>query len=678
MAIFRVCSTMNSKSMEAKSRVGRYGCWLVLLVFFIIIGDIKAQDVQDVLENIAHQNSQERILSISFYYEKNILGKVSKSSDSIDALLAVCYRIAERDNDREFKDYLDFYKKTNSIMLIPDDNMAWRETEILNIWRKILAEYQSVGDERFMAITHSYIGFTFFKLNEYAKSIEESLIADEKFREYGYSRFPEMAKYLHNMALIFYFFRQYEKVAELMEISAQLPPYDSNRHIQLYNTLGSAYLQLGQYDKAEKAFIKTKETATTYKDSFWIAFASRGMAKVFLEIDKYSEALHLYESTFRFMEQYRDINKREYYEHILGMAKSHIYLNNFTKAKQCLDSINYQPVSNVKEQMFMFGVSYQDINYWLTFYDAHHCYYYALKNYEKAYYYSDSLYSIKHKIDSTFNGLEVQAAQNRIEAQDKQYENDKKEVTIRNKNKLMLLIGTLLGVIIIGLVLLYRKNRQIHKQNKTIGIQLNEITKTLEQKQVLLSELQHRVKNNLQHVISILEIQKESVDFNNIDELIRGNQNRVHSMALLHKKLNVTDSVNDVDLKKYIAELAELVKDSYDNHQKKITLNITCSIESISIEKALPIGLIIVELVSNSMKHAFKKLSIGVINIEISGDELSQTNKIYYFDNGSGFDFNKKRDKGLGMEIIKGLIDQLDGIATAKNDKGFELSIVFK
>ncbi len=294
----------------------------------------------------------------------------------------------------------------------------------------------------------------------------------------------------------------------------------------------------------------------------------------------------------------------------------------------------------------------------------------SLRNFDSAYYYYRKFHKDFIKYTNKKETVEIKNITEK-------YQNDKKEATIKNKNRQMLLIGILLGVIIIGLVLLYRKNRQIHKQNKTIGIQLNEITKTLEQKQVLLSELQHRVKNNLQHVISILEIQKESVDFNNIDELIRGNQNRVHSMALLHKKLNVADNVNDVDLQKYIAELAELVKDSYDNHQKKITLNITCSIENISIEKALPIGLIIVELVSNSMKHAFHKRSIGIINIEIYWDVLIEKNKLYFTDNGVGFDFDKTNEKGLGMEIIKGLIDQLDGMANAKNDNGFELTIVF-
>lgn len=190
--------------------------------------------------------------------------------------------------------------------------------------------------------------------------------------------------------------------------------------------------------------------------------------------------------------------------------------------------------------------------------------------------------------------------------------------------------------------------------------------------------MQHRVKNNLQHVISILEIQKESVDFNNIDELIRGNQNRIHSMALLHKKLNISDNVNDVDFKQYVTELSELVIESYNNQKRNVKLNIKCELEEISIEKALPIGLIITELLSNSMKHAFKNRRIGIINLELTVDEQTKTNQFYYADNGDGFDFNKTSEKGLGQEIIKGLIDQLNGKYEAKNSNGFELIVQFK
>lgn len=289
---------------------------------------------------------------------------------------------------------------------------------------------------------------------------------------------------------------------------------------------------------------------------------------------------------------------------------------------------------------------------------------------DSAYHYLQLAYDDREKAHN-------EAELSTTKALEEQYQNAKKEATIKSKNQQMFFIISLLGVIAFTSVMLYRKNRQINSQNKIIGEQLMDLSKTLEQKQVLLSELQHRVKNNLQHVISILEIQKESVDFNNIDELIRGNQNRIHSMALLHRKLNFSENVNDVDLKRYITELSELVKDSYSNHKKQIILNVRCGVEMISVEKALPLGFIITELVSNSMKHAFKKQNTGIINIEISRDEISAQNQLYYADNGVGFDFNKSSAKGLGREIIKGLIDQLDGIVKTKNDNGFELTLSF-
>jgi two-component sensor histidine kinase len=259
------------------------------------------------------------------------------------------------------------------------------------------------------------------------------------------------------------------------------------------------------------------------------------------------------------------------------------------------------------------------------------------------------------------------------------YENNKKEAVIQSKNQQMIFIISILAVIALSTLILIRKNKKINTQNKIISKQLEELMRTLEQKQVLLSELQHRVKNNLQHVISILEIQKESVDFNNIEELIRSNQNRIHSMALLHEKLNISDSLNDVDLRKYISELAELVKHSYDNRKKKINLEINCEVETLTIEKALPIGLITAELLSNSMKHAFKNRNTGTINIDIKKDELLQKIKFSYADSGHGFDFNVTNQKGLGLEIINGLIDQLGGtIEIAKTGKGFSLTIHFR
>ncbi|MDA0199475.1 MAG: tetratricopeptide repeat protein [Bacteroidetes bacterium] len=341
-----------------------------------------------------------------------------------------------------------------------------------------------------------------------------------------------------------------------------------------------------------------------------------------------------------------------YYNNI---AQTYLKMGNTNKALQYSDSSIVFKTSN--------------LSYNSSFFKIRSKIYEALGNKDSSY------YNLKQHVDcyQQWAGENEKVKTKKLE---EQYQNDKNEAIIRNKEQQLIFIGSLLAVIAVASVLIIIKNRQINEQNKVIRTQLAELSKTLEQKQVLLSEFQHRVKNNLQHVISILEIQKESADFNNIEELIRGNQNRIHSMALLHKKLSVTDNVNDVDLKIYISELAELVKDSYDNIKKKVSLHVKCEIETISIEKALPIGLIITELVSNSMKYAFEKQKIGIISIEITKNETG--NQIYYADNGVGFDFYKVNEKGLGLEIIKGLIDQLGGNVEAKRNNGFELTICFK
>jgi len=78
------------------------------------------------------------------------------------------------------------------------------------------------------------------------------------------------------------------------------------------------------------------------------------------------------------------------------------------------------------------------------------------------------------------------------------------------------------------------------------------------------------------------------------------------------------------------------------------------------------------------MKHAFNKRSVGIINIELTTNEATGNNQLYYSDNGEGFDFNATNEKGLGQEIIKGLIDQLNGTIEAKSHHGFELRVYFK
>ncbi|MBK7099220.1 MAG: hypothetical protein IPH58_13860 [Sphingobacteriales bacterium] len=347
---------------------------------------------------------------------------------------------------------------------------------------------------------------------------------------------------------------------------------------------------------------------------------------------------------------------------IMYVNISRIYMNNkqFTQAKKWIDSSavislkfdspNEEPVTLILKSQLYDSLGNKDSAF----------YYFKKFHYQK-------IVEIRNQENIAISQLTAG------------YENKKNEIVIKNKNKQITFIVALLGIIVGGSILLFRKNKKIHSQNKTINKQLEELIKTLEQKQVLLSELQHRVKNNLQHVISILEIQKESVDFNNIEELIRGNQNRIHSMALLHKKLNISESINDIEICRYINELSELVKHTYESPKRQINLKINCDAMTMTIEKALPIGLILVELISNSMKHAYKNKTTGAILISLTKNVASNYFRLYYSDDGSGFDFYQADTKGLGMEIARGLISQLDAKAESSyNSKGFVLTLLFQ
>lgn len=422
-----------------------------------------------------------------------------------------------------------------------------------------------------------------------------------------------------------------------------------------YNRKASFHRLKEQFDELLESANNALKYAEKYKNEEEIALAytllgvgKRGKMELDAAVEYYKKSIPYYrklENHTNHAIMYRNIARIYFYENKID--QSFLYLDS---AYLYYDRMNYF----YKEQLPLLKF---DLFYLINKKDS------AVE------------YLMKFHNDSFFSLAKRQS--NAVKEITEKYDNDKKEDTIKGKNQQLLLIGILLGVILIAAFLLIRQNRRIKSQNKVINKQLEELMKTVEQKQVLLSELQHRVKNNLQHVISILEIQKESVDFNNIDELIRGNQNRIHSMALLHKKLNVAENVNEIDLKRYVNELSELVKDSYYSFKKNIQLDIQCEIENLSIEKALPLGLIIVELESNSIKHAFKKRASGMIHIEITKDPISQQKRLYYADNGNGFDFNRTDSKGLGLEIIKGLIDQLDGTVESNDRNGFELTILF-
>ena len=202
------------------------------------------------------------------------------------------------------------------------------------------------------------------------------------------------------------------------------------------------------------------------------------------------------------------------------------------------------------------------------------------------------------------------------------------------------------------------------------------ILHSLNEKELLLREIHHRVKNNLEIISTLLTLQASQSKKNDINDLYRESQNRIQSIALIHENLYYSDDLAHINFEAYIKGLITDLFDSYGINSSKIKLNINIEEVTLGIETAIPCGLIINELVSNSLKHGFNDIETGLIKIELKKvDSINFALTIQ--DTGSPFPNNLDvfSTDSLGLELIKNLVDQLDAdLIFDKKDKEFKIN----
>ena len=224
------------------------------------------------------------------------------------------------------------------------------------------------------------------------------------------------------------------------------------------------------------------------------------------------------------------------------------------------------------------------------------------------------------------------------------------------------------------------KNVVLIHSDITYRKQMEESIKdSLGEKQKLLREIHHRVKNNLQIIISLLNLQSSYITDNEALKALKEGQDRVKSLALIHEKIYQSDELNDIEFKEYIKKLLEHLYFSYNINKEDIEINIKADDVLLDIDTAVPCGLIINELVTNSLKYAFEGRDKGVINISLQEVD-SNCYKLCVNDNGVGMpeNFDVYKSETLGMQLLTALVDQLDGKIELINTNGVNFTIYFK
>jgi PAS domain S-box-containing protein len=187
------------------------------------------------------------------------------------------------------------------------------------------------------------------------------------------------------------------------------------------------------------------------------------------------------------------------------------------------------------------------------------------------------------------------------------------------------------------------------------------LEKSLKEKDVLLKEIHHRVKNNLQVVSSLLNLQTNLIKDEDTIQIFKASQNRVRSMAILHEKLYKSKNMDELNIKKYLEDLLSYLFESY-SHSQNIKLYKNILNINLNIELGLCIGLIVNELVSNSLKHAFKGKESGEITVELK--KIGKDNIVLSVkDNGIGINEKKNLENGesLGLMLVRTLSEQYNG-----------------
>lgn len=201
---------------------------------------------------------------------------------------------------------------------------------------------------------------------------------------------------------------------------------------------------------------------------------------------------------------------------------------------------------------------------------------------------------------------------------------------------------------------------------------------SLKEKEAMMRELHHRVKNNMQIISSLLRLQSRHLKNQKIIEMFRASQTRIRSMALVHEKLYISENLARINFVRYIENLGAYLFHSYKVDMSRVKFIVNAEDIFLEIKTAIPLGLIVNELVSNSLRHAFPDGRKGEIAVSIRFNKRSEI-ILEVSDTGVGvtekWDFH--RAKTLGMQLVADLVKQIDGAIELKRDRGTAFTVSF-
>lgn len=530
------------------------------------------------------------------------------------------------------------------------------------------------------AKAHGKLSLLYGQTNRPDKALQEAKISAKIAQSIGDEKSLAYAYY----AMVYNFNNSGKDRQALEYIEKSIELYRKNGEIYrmavVMQNKVTSYLHLGEHEKALAAaneLIQTIENNTGQKneatDTYYIGQALFSRAKVYMQLGQYPKALADNDS----LQVLLGNNGTALVDAVYVFQKAKIlhYTKQYKESKDlCLKLLNHP---SIKEERFL-GYTYDLLSknfVELNQFKAAYKYHLEAENFE--------------------NRAIAQTAKLNRERLEAKHQAEKNEVTIQvQKQALMqqrIIQWSAIGFAgVLGLLLFqtFRNAKTRTQNNAALRLSNNQLGKSNallaeknKENELLLKEIHHRVKNNLEIVSSLLELQADRLTDETTQGILKDSQNRVQSMGIIHQKLYLAGNLNSVEMLDYFKNLSESILETF-NAWDKIDIDLDMKKTILDVEIAIPIGLIVNELVTNAWKYAFPDTIFrdkkGKINISLIQKDV-QNLQLIVKDNGVGkYPSKPIQGTGFGSQLIRLLTQQLNGTLTEKIEKGTTFIFDFK
>lgn len=547
------------------------------------------------------------------------------------------------------------------------------------------------------------------KLRNFASVID---IGNELIDYKEYLTVKQINRTLVNLNFAYKSIEAYNEMIRIIPLRKKYGYLDPEGSSDLEYDLALAYYNTKNYALAARSFLIRKEYYQKRKDYLFTSSMSNNVGLCYFKLYDYKKALHYYKMAIRELAKSNGVEhptKRKgytaFFEAVIysNIAKIDAENGNFESAIEAnkklllkskllnefdnitLGYINlaniYLQKNNPKLAMtFIDNVNHLSNNFILTsnVIEINNITAKILalqgKIKEATFYFNKSK-KISDSLDQVLISRENILAQAKYNSAEKDKELQQSKLLIQEKESAAFKQKVALAIMLLLLLIIVLFYYKTHKGKIIIQKQAKKLNTSLLEKETLLKELHHRVKNNLQVITGLLQLQSKKDTSNAMSELLNDSQRHINSMALVHEMLYRQEDHSVVEMENYISKLTQQILESL--HGKQIKSSIKIAEIGLPINKAIPLGLMISELITNSYKHAFDD-NEGLISLSLTSNS-SKDFSFIYADNGKGVpeNFDSSNSKTMGLKLLYMLAEEMNGIVSISNQNGILVQLNF-